>query len=338
MKGAVLYGPRDIRFEEREAPKIIERTDAIIRIAVTCVCGSDLWPYRGLQPIQGSTPMGHEYCGIVEEVGSAVKSVRPGQFVIGSFATSDSTCPHCQYGYPSSCAQREFISRAQAPVLRVPLADGTLVPTPGGPSDDLLPSLLTTSDVLGTGWFAADAAHVKPGSTVAVVGDGAVGLLGVLSAKEMGAERIIAMSRHEKRQRLAREFGATDIVTERGDEGVARVMDLTNGIGADSVLECVGTQESMMQAIHAARPGGYVGYVGVPHGVELDGEELFFEHVHLHGGPAPVRKYLPKLIDLVWSGKINPGKVFDLTLPLDQVAEAYRAMDERRAIKALLRP
>lgn len=319
-------------------PKIVEPTDAVIRIAVTCVCGSDLWPYRGLQSINGPTPMGHEYCGIVEEVGSAVRSVKPGQFVIGSFATSDNTCPHCQYGYPSSCVQREFITRAQAPVLRVPQADGTLVPTPGIPSDDLLPSLLTTSDVLGTGWFAADAANVKPGSTVAVVGDGAVGLLGVLSAKQMGAERIIAMSRHEKRQNLALEFGATEIVTERGDEGVVRIMDLTNGIGADSVLECVGTQESMMQAIHAARPGGYVAYVGVPHGVELDGEELFFEHVHLHGGPAPVRKYLPKLIDLVLNGKINPGKVFDLTLPLDQVAEGYRAMDERRAIKALLRP
>ena len=223
-------------------------------------------------------------------------------------------------------------------MLRVPLADGTLVPTPGVPSDDLLPSLLTTSDVLGTGWFAADAANVKPGSNVVVVGDGAVGLLGVLSAKQMGAERIIAMSRHEQRQKLARELGATDIVTERGDEGVARIMDLTMGVGADSVLECVGTQESMMQAIHAARPGGYVAYVGVPHGVELDGEELFFEHVHLHGGPAPVRKYLPKLIELVLNGKINPGKVFDLTLPLAQVAEAYRAMDERRAIKTLLRP
>jgi threonine dehydrogenase-like Zn-dependent dehydrogenase len=338
MRGAVLYGPGDIRFEDCEMPKIVEPTDAIIRIAVTCVCGSDLWPYRGLQSIDGPTPMGHEYCGIVEEVGSAVKSVKPGQFVIGSFATSDNTCPHCQYGYPSSCLQREFITRAQAPVLRVPQADGTLVPTPGIPSDDLLASLLTTSDVLGTGWFAADAANVKPGSTVAVVGDGAVGLLGVLSAKQMGAERIIAMSRHEKRQNLALEFGATEIVTERGDEGVGRIMDLTNGIGADSVLECVGTQESMMQAIHAARPGGYVAYVGVPHGVQLDGEELFFEHVHLHGGPAPVRKYLPKLIDLVLNGKINPGKVFDLTLPLDQVAEGYRAMDERRAIKALLRP
>ncbi len=338
MRGAVLYGPRDIRFEDRETPKIVEPTDAVIRIAVTCVCGSDLWPYRGLQPIAGPTPMGHEYCGVVEEVGRAVKSVRPGQFVIGSFATSDNTCPHCHYGYQSSCVHREFITRAQAPVLRVPLADGTLVAAPDVPPDDMLASLLTTSDVLGTGWFAADAANVKPGSTAVVVGDGAVGLLGVLSARQMGAERIIAMSRHEQRQKLAREFGATHIVTERGDDGVARIIDLTDGIGADAVLECVGTQESMAQAIHCTRPGGYVSYVGVPHGVQLDGQELFFEHVHLHGGPAPVRKYLPKLIDLVWSGKINPGKVFDLTLPLDRVAEGYRAMDERRAIKALLRP
>jgi threonine dehydrogenase-like Zn-dependent dehydrogenase len=338
MRGTVLYGPHDIRFEDRETPKIVEPTDAIIRIAATCVCGSDLWPYRGLQPINGPTPMGHEYCGIVEEVGGAVRSIKSGQFVIGSFATSDNTCPNCQYGYQSSCLHREFISRAQAPVLRVPLADGTLVPTPGVPPDDLVPSLLATSDVLGTGWFAADAADVKPGSTVAVVGDGAVGLLGVLSAKQMGAERIIAMSRHETRQQLAREFGATDVVTERGDEGVARIQELTKGVGADSVLECVGTQESMMQAIRSARKGGHVSYVGVPHGVELRGEELFFAHVHLHGGPAPVRRYLPDLIDLVLSGKINPGKVFDLTLPLDQVAEGYRAMDERRAIKTLLRP
>ena len=338
MRGTVLYGPGDIRFEERETPKIIEGTDAVIRMAATCVCGSDLWPYRGLQPINGPAPMGHEYCGFVEEVGSAVKSVKPGQFVIGSFATSDNTCPHCQYGYPSSCMRREFITRAQAPLLRVPLADGTLVPTPGVPSEALVPSLLTTSDVLGTGWFAADAANVKPGSTVVVVGDGAVGLLAVLSAKQMGAERIIAMSRHESRQKLAREFGASDIVAERGDEGITRVKDLTKGIGADSVLECVGTQESLMQAIHSARPGGFVSYVGVPHGVELEGTELFFAHVHLHGGPAPVRRYLPELIDLVLNEKINPGKVFDLTLPLDQVAEGYRAMDERRAIKTLLRP
>jgi threonine dehydrogenase-like Zn-dependent dehydrogenase len=338
MKGAVLYGPRDLRFENQPDPQIVQPTDAIIRMSATCVCGSDLWPYRGLQPTNGPTPMGHEYCGIVEEVGSAVRSVKPGQFVIGSFATSDNTCPNCHYGYQSSCMHREFMTRAQAPVLRVPLADGTLVPTPSVPSDDLLQSLLTASDVLGTGWFAADAANVKPGSTVVVVGDGAVGLLGILSANQMGAQRIIAMSRHDKRQELAREFGATDIVTERGDAGVDRIIDMTHGVGADSVLECVGTQESMMQAIGCARRGGYVSYVGVPHGVQLDGQQLFFEHVHLHGGPAPVRRYLPELIDLVLNGKINPGKVFDLTLPLAQVAEGYRAMDERRAIKAFLRP
>jgi threonine dehydrogenase-like Zn-dependent dehydrogenase len=339
MRGTVLYGPRDIRFEDREDLKIIEPTDAVLRLAATCVCGSDLWPYRGVQPIDGPTPMGHEYCGFVEEVGSAVKSVKPGQFVVGSFATSDNTCANCRYGYQSSCVHREFMLRAQAPFLRVPLADGTLAPTPGGaPADRLIPSLLAASDVLGTGWFAADAANVKPGGTVVVVGDGAVGLLGVLSAKLMGAERIIAMSRHETRQKLAREFGATDIVTERGAEGVARIIDLTNGVRADSVLECVGSQESMMQAIESCRAGGYVSYVGVPHNVELKGQQLFFTHVHLHGGPAPVRRYLPELIDLILNGKINPGKVFDRTLPLDQVAEGYRAMDERRAIKALLRP
>jgi threonine dehydrogenase-like Zn-dependent dehydrogenase len=338
MRGAVLYGPRDVRFEERETPKVIKPTDAIIRISATCVCGSDLWPYRGIQKITEPMPMGHEYCGIVEEVGSAVKTVKPGQFVIGSFCISDNTCPHCRAGYQSGCQNLEFMTGAQAPIARVPLADGTLVATPELPSDDLLPSLLAASDVLGTGWFAADAANVRPGSTVVVVGDGAVGLLGVLSAKQMGAERIIAMSRHEARQKLAKEFGATDIVTERGDGGVARIKELTKGIGADSVLECVGTQESMMQAVRSTRPGGSIGYVGVPHGVRLDEEQLFFMLVRRHGGPAPVRRYLPDLINLVWNRKINPGKVFDLTLPLDQVAEGYRAMDERRAIKALLRP
>ncbi len=338
MRGAILYAPGDVRFEERDDPRIIKPTDAIIRMSATCVCGSDLWPYRGFNPTAEPSPMGHEYCGIVEEVGREVTSVKPGQFVIGSFFASDNTCPICRAGYQSSCQHAEFVGGAQAPVLRVPLADGTLVATPGVPSKDMIPSLLSTSDVFGTGWFAAEAANVKPGMTVAVVGDGAVGLLGVLSAKQMGAERIIAMSRHEARQKLAREFGATDIVTERGDEGVARIKDLTNGIGADAVLECVGTQESMKQAIGSTRKGGYVSYVGVPHGVQLEGQELFFAHVHLHGGPAPVRRFLPKLIDLVLNGEVNPGKVFDLTLPLEQVAEGYRAMDERRAIKTLLRP
>jgi len=338
MKGAVLYGPRDVRFEERAEPKILRPTDAIIRMSATCVCGSDLWPYRGFNPAAEPSPMGHEYCGIVEEVGREVTSVKPGQFVIGSFFASDNACPICRAGYQSSCQHAEFVGGAQAPALRVPLADGTLVATPGVPSKDMIPSLLSTSDVFGTGWFAAEAANVKPGMTVAIVGDGAVGLLGVLSAKQMGAERIIAMSRHEARQKLARGFGATDIVTERGDEGVARIKDLTKGIGADAVLECVGTQESMKQAIGSTRKGGYVSYVGVPHGVQLEGQELFFAHVHLHGGPAPVRRFLPKLIDLVLNGKVDPGKVFDLTLPLEQVAEGYRAMDERRAIKTLLRP
>jgi threonine dehydrogenase-like Zn-dependent dehydrogenase len=338
MKGTVLYGPRDVRFEERPTPKIEKPTDAILKIAATCVCGSDLWPYRGLNPITQPTPMGHEYCGVVEEVGKDVRNVKPGQFVIGSFATSDNTCPHCQYGYQSSCVQREFMLGAQAPILRVPLANGTLVPTPGTPPEDLVPSLLTLSDVMGTGWFAADAANVKPGGTVVVVGDGAVGLLGVLSAKVMGAERIIAMSRHKSRKKLAREFGATDIVSERGEDGIARIKEITKGVGADSVLECVGTSESMTQAVKITRPGGSVGYVGVPHGVEFKGEELFYTHVHLHGGPAPVRRYLPQLIKLVWDGRIDPGKVFDQKLPLEQVAEGYRAMDERRAIKTLLRP
>ena len=338
MRGAVLYGPRDVRIDERPDPSIIEPTDAVIRLSATCVCGSDLWPYRGLNAASEPVPMGHEYCGIVEEVGRAVTSIKRGQFVIGSFAASDNTCPHCRAGYQTSCAHRQWVVGAQAPLLRVPMADGTLVATQDLPWANQVPSFLAVSDVLGTGWFAADAANVKPGATVVVVGDGAVGLLGVLSAKQMGAERIIAMSRHQARQTLAREFGATDIVSERGDEGVARIKELTKGVGADSVLECVGTQESMAQAIRSTRPGGSISYVGVPHGVELSGAELFYTHVHLHGGPAPVRRYLPELIQLVQNGTINPGKVFDLELPLAQVAEGYRAMDERRAIKTLLRP
>lgn len=338
MQGAVLHGPGDVRFEERPEPAMVEPTDAIIRLSVSCICGSDLWPYRGANPITAPTPMGHEYCGIVEDTGRSVTSIKKGQFVIGSFFASDNTCPHCRFGYQTSCQHRTPVIGAQAPVLRVPLADGTLVATREVPSADLFPSLLALSDVMGTGWFAADAAGVKPGATVAVVGDGAVGLLAVLSAKQMGAERIIAMSRHQTRQQLAREFGATDIVTERGDEGVALIKELTKGVGADAVLECVGTPESMTQAIGITRPGGSVGYVGVPHGVELDGADLFFRHVRLFGGPAPVRQYLPDLIDRVLSGRMNPGKVFDLTLPLQQVAEGYRAMDERRAIKTLLRP
>jgi threonine dehydrogenase-like Zn-dependent dehydrogenase len=340
MRGAVIYAPRDVRFVERPDPMIIEPTDAIIRMSATCVCGSDLWPYRGVEPITRPTPIGHEYCGIVEEVGSQVTHIKPGQFVVGSFFASDNTCPICQAGYQSRCIHLEPIGAegAQAERLRVPLADGTLVATPDIPPDDLVPSLLAASDVLGTGWFGAVAAEVGSGKTVAVVGDGAVGLLAVLAAHQLGAKRIIAMSRHEARQRLAREFGATDIVTERGDAGVAKVKELTGGLGAHSTIEAVGTQESMMQAIRSTRPGGHVGYVGVFHGMEIPGEELFFAEVHLHGGPAPVRRFLPELIDLIWNREIDPGKVFDLHLPLEEVAEGYRAMDERRAIKTLLIP
>jgi threonine dehydrogenase-like Zn-dependent dehydrogenase len=340
MRGTMLYGARDVRFEERPDPTIIEPTDAIIRLSAACVCGSDLWPYRGIDKVTKPVPMGHEYVGIVEEVGSEVRNIKPGQFVIGSFFASDNTCEICQSGYQSSCVHRVGVgaSGTQAQYARIPLADGTLVATPDLPPDDLIPSLLSTSDVLGTGWFGADAAAAGPGKTVAVVGDGAVGLLAVLAARQMGAERIIAMSRHADRQKLALEFGATEIVTERGDEGVAKIKDLTNGLGAHSVIEAVGTHESMMQSIRATRPGGHIGFVGVLHDVEIPGEEFFFSHVHLHGGPAPVRRYLPELIDLIWNRKINPGKVFDLHLPLEQVADGYRAMDERRAIKALLVP
>lgn len=340
MRGAVMYGPGDVRVEEREEPRIVEPTDAIIRLPATCICGSDLWPYRGLDAPDWPIPMGHEYVGIVEEVGSEVTTIEPGQFVIGSFFASDNTCEICRAGYQSSCVRREPVGAigTQADLARVPLADGTLVATPDVPADDLIPSFLAASDVLGTGWFGAVAAEVAPGKTVAVVGDGAVGLLAVLAAKQLGAERIIAMSRHESRQQLAREYGATDIVEERGDEGVERIKELTDGLGAHSVVEAVGTQESMMQAIRATRPGGHVGYVGVAHGVELPGEELFFSHVHLHGGPAPVRSFLPELIELIWNRQIDPGKVFDLELPLEEAAAGYEAMDERRAIKVLLRP
>jgi threonine dehydrogenase-like Zn-dependent dehydrogenase len=340
MRGAVMYAPGDIRVEDRVDPRIDAPTDAIIRLSATCICGSDLWPYRGVDAVDRPSPMGHEYAGIVEEVGGSVATIRPGQFVVGSFFASDNTCEICRAGYQSSCVHREGVGAggAQAEFLRVPLADGTLVATPDIPADDLMPSLLAASDVLGTGWFGAVAAAAGPGQRVAVVGDGAVGLLGILSAKQLGAEQIIALSRHESRQQLAREFGATDIVAERGDEGVAAVKELTDGLGAHSVIEAVGTQESMLQAIRSTRAGGHVGYVGVSHDVTLPGEEMFFSHVHLHGGPAPVRRFLPELIDLIWNRTIDPGKVFDLTLPLDQAAEGYRAMDERRAIKVFLRP
>ncbi|MCC2335033.1 zinc-dependent alcohol dehydrogenase family protein [Cellulomonas wangsupingiae] len=338
MRGVIMYGPGDVRVEDREDPTIVEATDAVIRITATCICGSDLWPYRGADRVDRAK-MGHEYVGVVEEVGPEVRTVKPGDFVVGSFVISDGTCEICRVGFPSSCVHRVFVDGAigtQAQRARIPFADGTLVATPGQPDPDLVPHLLAASDVLGTGWFAAVAAQAGPGRTVAVVGDGAVGLMGVLAARQLGAERVIAMSRHAGRQELARHFGATDVVEERGDAGVARIKELTGGLGAHSVIEAVGSQESMTQAIGATRPGGNVGFVGVSHDVRLPGQLLFFSQVQILGGPAPVRRFLPDLVQRIWDRTIDPGKVFDLTLPLEQAAEGYRAMDERRATKVLL--
>jgi threonine dehydrogenase-like Zn-dependent dehydrogenase len=340
VRGAVMFRPGDVRVVKRDEPRLVDPTDAIIRIAASCICGSDLWPYRGVESLDWPAPMGHEYAGVVEEVGAEVETIKPGQFVVGSFWASDNTCEICRAGYQSACVHRVPMGSlgAQAELLRVPLADGTLVATPDIPADDLIPSLLAASDVLGTGWFGAVAAEAGPAKTVAVVGDGAVGLLAVLAAKQLGAERIIAMSRHESRQRLAREYGATDIFEGRGEDGVAEVKDLTDGLGADSVVEAVGTQESMLQAIQSTRPGGHVGFVGVGHDVALPGMDLFWSLAHLHGGPAPVRRFLTELIDLIWNRKIDPGKVFDLELPLDDAPAGYDAMDQRSAIKVLLHP
>ncbi|HEX5920026.1 MAG TPA: zinc-dependent alcohol dehydrogenase family protein [Nocardioides sp.] len=339
MRQVVMHAPGDVRVEDREDPTIIEPTDAIIRLSATCICGSDLWPYRGAEPVQHQV-MGHEYVGVVEEVGEDVRTIEVGDFVVGSFWASDNTCEICRAGYQAYCTHRVLMGTigTQSELARIPLADGTLVATPGMPDPDLIPSLMAASDVLGTGWFAAVAAEAGPGKTVAVVGDGAVGLLGILAARQLGAERIIAFSRHADRQALAREFGATDIVEERGEAGVAKVKELTDGLGAHSVIEAVGTQEAMMQAIHSTRPGGHVGFVGVSHDVEIPGDELFMAGVHIHGGPAPVRQFLPDLVQLIWDREIDPGKVFDLTLPLEKAAEGYRAMDQRTATKVLLLP
>jgi threonine dehydrogenase-like Zn-dependent dehydrogenase len=337
MRQVVMYKPGDVRVEQRPDPVIVEPTDAIIRLAATCICGSDLLPYRGAEPVDHQV-MGHEYAGVVEAVGSEVRTVKVGDFVVGSFWASDNTCEICQAGYQAYCVRRVLTGTigTQAELARVPLADGTLVATPGRPGPDLIPSLMAASDVLGTGWFAAVAAKAGPGKTVAVVGDGAVGLLGVLAARQLGAERIIAFSRHADRQALAREFGATDVVTERGEAGIAKVKELTGGLGAHSLIEAVGTQEAMMQAIGSARPGGHVGFVGVSHDVAIPGSQLFMSGVHLHGGPAPVRRFLPELIQMIGDRTIEPGKVFDLTLPLERAAEGYQAMDQRTATKVLL--
>lgn len=338
MRAVVLHAPGDVRVEDVPEPELIEPTDAIIRVTGTCICGSDLWPYRGAEKVREPSRMGHEYVGIVEQIGDDVAHIAVGDHVVGSFVASDSTCEICQAGYQSRCIHQVMMGSVgtQAEYARIPLADGTLVAIPGTPTAAQARSLLAASDVLGTGWFAAVAADAGPGRTVAVVGDGAVGLCGVLAAKQLGAERIIAMSRHPERQELARTFGATDIVAERGEEGIARIKELTDGYGAHSTIEAVGTQEAMTQAIGATRPGGHIGFVGVSHGVQIDGLELFLATVHLHGGPAPVRRFLPELIDLIMTDRINPGLVFDHTVPLADAADGYRAMDERRATKVLL--
>ena len=349
MRATVIHGPFDVRLETVPDPTIVLPTDAVVRVVASCVCGSDLWAYRGVRPTAQPHRIGHEFVGVVEEVGSQVRTLRPGQFVIAPFSICDNTCPHCRNGVQTSCSQLAWWGEpdhdgvpsdaGQGERVRVPLADGTLVATPEHPGEALLPSVLALTDVMGTGHHAARSAGVGPGSTVAVIGDGAVGLCAVLAARRLGAERIVAMSRHASRQDLAVRFGATDVVAERGAEGVAHVRDLLGGLGVDAALECVGTKESMQQALDSARPGGMVGFVGVPAGgPELPVQQMFSSNVGVRGGVASVRSYIPELLEDVWSGAIEPGLVFDLALPLDQVAEAYAAMDERRAIKSMLLP
>jgi threonine dehydrogenase-like Zn-dependent dehydrogenase len=349
MQATLIHGTRDIRVEEVPDPTLVVPTDALVRVVAACVCGSDLWPYRGVQEVHTPRRIGHEFVGIVEEVGADVRTLRPGQFVIAPFVISDGTCANCQNGLQTSCLQGggwgwkgqdgHLADGGQGEWVRVPLADGTLVATPQVPDDALIPSLLTLSDVMGTGHHAALAGGVTKGSTVAVVGDGAVGLCAVLASARLGAERIVAFSRHADRQALARQFGATDIVSERGNDGAAAVKALFGGIGPDAVLECVGTKESMQQALDTVRPGGRVGFVGVPSGgSEVNIGQMFGSNIGVLGGVAPVRNYLPELLSDVLAGELNPGPVFDLELPLSQAPEAYAAMDERRAVKTLLRP
>ncbi|GAA3006246.1 zinc-dependent alcohol dehydrogenase family protein [Actinokineospora diospyrosa] len=348
MRGTVLHATGDVRLDELPDTAVRRPTDALVRVVASCVCGSDLWGYRGISPVEGPKRMGHEFVGVVEEVGAEVRTVRPGDFVIAPFAVSDGTCVHCRNGIHTSCASGGYwggtaraghdIDGGQAEYVVSPFADGTLVATSGVPDDSLVPSLLTLSDVMGTGHHAAIAAKVGPGDNVVVVGDGAVGLCAVLAAARLGAERVIAMSRHADRQALATAFGATDIVATRGEEGVAAVKDLLGG-GADAVLECVGTKESMDQALYSVRPGGRVGYVGVPAGgPEFPVRHLFANNIAIGGGVAPVRAYLDELLAAVLSGEIDPGKVFDAEYPLDRVADAYADMDNRKVVKALLRP
>jgi threonine dehydrogenase-like Zn-dependent dehydrogenase len=338
MRVTTIHAPGDIRLEDRPMPEITAPTDAVIKITAGCICGSDLWPYRGANPVSAGSTIGHEMVGVVAEVGSEVTSFRSGDFVIVPFCTCDNTCAHCENGAQSACRNGGFISGGQGEYGHVTQAEGSLIKTESMPDTEMIPSLLTLADVFPTGWHCAVAAGVKKGDTVVVVGDGAVGLCGVLSAVQMGAERVIAMSRHGARQKIAQQFGATHIVAERGKDGAAAIKEITDGVGADAVLECVGTDDSMRQAFSVARPGSMVGFVGVPHGVNLPVDRMFAKNVGLAGGVAPVRRYLPELLELVTTGAVNPGLVFDTVMPLDDVAAGYKAMDERTAIKVLLQP
>jgi threonine dehydrogenase-like Zn-dependent dehydrogenase len=338
MRATTIHAPGDIRLSDVPDPVLSAPTDAIVRVVAGAICGSDLWPYRGKKAITPGATIGHECVGVVEEIGGDVRDLRPGDFVIVPFVHCDNTCPHCRAGVQSACVNAGHTRSGQGEYAVVTQADGSLVKTRGVPGADLVPSLLALTDVMATGWHAAVSAGVRPGSTAVVVGDGAVGLCAVIAAARMGAENVVVLSGHEPRQRLARAFGATHVVADRGDAAISAVEEITDGIGADAVLECVGTAEALSTARRAARPGAIVGFVGAGHGVELPVRPMFEKNVGFVGGMAPVRRYLPDLLDLVLEGAIDPGRVFDLTLPLDQVAEGYRAMHERRAIKVLLQP
>jgi threonine dehydrogenase-like Zn-dependent dehydrogenase len=344
MIATVMYQAGDVRIENVPDASLIKPTDAVVRVTRACICGSDLWPYKSMEPSDAGVVMGHEAIGVVEEVGSDVRTVKRGDFVVMPFAWSDGTCDFCREGLHTSCVHGGFfgtveVAGAQAEAVRVPLADGTLYVLPVGRDDALMPSLLTLSDVMGTGHHAAVTARVSPGKTVAVIGDGAVGLCGVIAARRLGAEQIIILGRHADRIALAREFGATDVVSERGDEAVERVRELTGGFGVHSVLECVGLEQSTLTAISIARPGGAVGRVGVPQDETMPASQpAFYNNVTVSGGPAPVRAYIEELLPDVLEGRIKPGRVFDRVVGLDEVPEGYRAMNEREAIKVMVKP
>lgn len=344
MRATVMFGAGDVRIKNVPDARLINPTDAVVRVTRACICGSDLWPYKGMEPTDSGIVMGHEAIGVVDAVGADVRTIKAGDFVIMPFAWSDGTCEFCHEGLPTSCLHGGFfgnveIAGAQAEAVRIPQADGTLYVLSAGKDEALMPSLLTLSDVMGTGHHAAVVARVSPGKTAAVVGDGAVGLCGVIAARRLGAEQIILLGRHPDRIALAQEFGATDVVSERGDEAVERVRALTGGHGAHAVLECVGTEQAMYTSVSIARPGGAVGRVGVPHYEAIPASSpAFFRNITVGGGPAPVRTYIKELLPDILEGRIEPGRVFDRVVGLDGVADGYRAMNEREAIKVLVKP